>query len=251
MLASPGHHDRPIGEGVRADGRHDQHVQSRIHDRPAAGERIGGRAGGGRHHQAIAPMRVQVAPVHGSGNRACDRLRDAAAPHRSGPGAASRPLAAVQARFEQAAPVQSRTGHRAWPRCWRPISRGSTSVRNPKPAAIDAQQRDLAAHHQAGRPAARCHRRPPPPCSWPARPVAARGTARACGPKLARLIGRHQRLDARAARSTASTAAALSAMRGSAKCPIRAQDCGFGFMPRSCNMPRGRAANGALYGSML
>ncbi len=99
-------HDGSIGKRVGADRRHDQQIQSRIHDRSAAGQRIGGRARGGRDHDAIAAVRVQVTPVH-QGLKIEHVPGFATQQHDivEGQMLRDRPLAALQARFEERSPV--------------------------------------------------------------------------------------------------------------------------------------------------
>ena len=63
MTERPGHHDGAIGQRVRADRRDHQHVEVRRDDGAAAGQRIGGGAGGTRHHQAVAAVGVHVGAV--------------------------------------------------------------------------------------------------------------------------------------------------------------------------------------------
>ena len=58
-----GHDDGTVGQRVRADGRDHQHVEVRRDDGAAAGQRIGGRAGGARDHQAVAAVRIHVGAV--------------------------------------------------------------------------------------------------------------------------------------------------------------------------------------------
>ena len=53
--------DRAVGEGVWTDGRDHEHIETRLHDRAAAGERVGRRAGGGRDHEAVAAVGVDEA----------------------------------------------------------------------------------------------------------------------------------------------------------------------------------------------
>src|ERR1700677_2585307 len=68
-----GDHDRPIGERVRADGCHDQYIESRIDDRAAAGEGIGSRAGCGGDDQAVTAVRIDITTID-----ACFKIQHAA-----------------------------------------------------------------------------------------------------------------------------------------------------------------------------
>ena len=63
MTERPGHHDRAIGQRVRADGRYHQDVEVRCNDGAATGQRIGSGAGGTRNDQAIAAMRIDIGAV--------------------------------------------------------------------------------------------------------------------------------------------------------------------------------------------
>ena len=60
---APGHHDGPIGQRVRADRRHHQHVEVRRDDGAAAGQRIRRGAGGAGDHQAVAAVGIHVGAV--------------------------------------------------------------------------------------------------------------------------------------------------------------------------------------------
>ncbi len=62
--AAAGDHDGPIGEGMRADGNHHQHIEAGIDDGATTGQRIGCGAGGAGNYQSVAAMRVDVAVVH-------------------------------------------------------------------------------------------------------------------------------------------------------------------------------------------
>ena len=55
--------DGSVGQGVRADGHHDEDVQGGIDDGPAAGQRVCRGSGGAGHDEAIAAVGVHVAPV--------------------------------------------------------------------------------------------------------------------------------------------------------------------------------------------
>jgi hypothetical protein len=48
---------------MRAYRRHDQHIEPRVDDRAAAGQRVGGRSGGSGDDQPIAAVRVDVAAI--------------------------------------------------------------------------------------------------------------------------------------------------------------------------------------------
>src|SRR5690606_41266277 len=52
------------GQRVRADRDHHQHIEQRINNGAAAGEGIGGGAGGAGDHQAITAVAVHEAAVH-------------------------------------------------------------------------------------------------------------------------------------------------------------------------------------------
>jgi len=56
-------HDRPVAQGVRADGRQDPDVEVRLDDRPATGHRIGGGPGRRRDHDAVAAVRVDETSI--------------------------------------------------------------------------------------------------------------------------------------------------------------------------------------------
>ena len=59
-----GEHDRPVGKRVRRDRYDDDRVQPRFDYRSAAAQRVRRRAGRRRNDQAVARVRVHVAPVH-------------------------------------------------------------------------------------------------------------------------------------------------------------------------------------------
>jgi hypothetical protein len=57
------HHQRTVRERVRADRHEDDHGEGRVHDRTAAGERIGRRSRRGRDDEAVSAVRVDVGAV--------------------------------------------------------------------------------------------------------------------------------------------------------------------------------------------
>jgi hypothetical protein len=61
--AAAGDHQRPVAEGVRADRHEQQRVQARMDQGAAAGQRIGGGAGGSRDDQAVGALGVDEAAV--------------------------------------------------------------------------------------------------------------------------------------------------------------------------------------------
>ena len=62
-LAARAHHDGTVAQGMRADGRQHPDIEVGLDDGAAAGQRIGGRAGRGGDHHAVAAMRIDEMPV--------------------------------------------------------------------------------------------------------------------------------------------------------------------------------------------
>ena len=143
-----GNDDRPVGKSVRADGRHHQHVEARVDDRPAAGQRIGGGAGGGSDDHAIAAMRVEEPAV------------DAGLEIEHAPGLPAqqhhiierqqlrlRAVGALQARLQQAAAIGRAAAIEHRIDAAGDILRQHISEET-QPAAVDAEQRHVAAGQQ-------------------------------------------------------------------------------------------------------
>ena len=132
-LAAGAHHDRPVAQGVRADGRQHPHVEIRFDDGSAAGQRIGGRAGRRGDHDAVAAVRIDEAAV----DRGFEVHGAAGLPFIDhdivqGEGAHGAAAVLLQPR-RQAASADPRCSARRAP-CRRPrsIDCGLTSVMNPK-----------------------------------------------------------------------------------------------------------------------
>ena len=64
-LAAGTHHDRPVAQGVRGDGRQYPYIKVGLDDGSAAGQGIGSRAGRRGDHHPIAAVRIDETAIDG------------------------------------------------------------------------------------------------------------------------------------------------------------------------------------------
>jgi heat-inducible transcriptional repressor len=149
--AAAGHHDGAVGQCVRADRHHDQHIEARVDDGPATGQRVGGGAGGAGHHESIAAVGIDVAAIHaglevedaagfplGEHHIVEGELTDFAAIRGNHPRVEQWPMVGLTAAFKRGVHALEH------------VLRHDISEET-KPAPVDSQHRSAAGSEKAGR----------------------------------------------------------------------------------------------------
>ncbi len=141
--------DRPVRHRVRADRRHHQHVEMRLDDRAAAGQRIRRGAGGRRDDDAVAGVRVDEPAVHARfeiQHAAGGGLlqNDVVEPERLD----DRAIAAMQAGAQQRALFARELAFEGGVDVRQHVLRHDVGE-EAEPAAVDAEERHVVTGHQA------------------------------------------------------------------------------------------------------